>query len=95
MGITHAQPAIAGKPQDFGIAHLIAVDYTDALAGQGIAHVFEDYARAHLDDGSLIELLVDWSPQLPSWFLYFPNRRHQSAAMSALLQHLREFDWSR
>lgn len=66
-----------------------------ALAGQGIAHVFDDYAKPHLDDGSLIELLADWSPQLPSWFLYFPNRRNQSAAMSALLQHLREFDWSR
>lgn len=64
-----------------------------ALAGQGIAHVFEDYARPHLDEGSLIELLPDWSPELPSWFLYYPNRRHQSAAMSALLQHIREFDW--
>ncbi|MCU4182519.1 LysR family transcriptional regulator [Bosea sp. BH3] len=64
-----------------------------AQAGQGIAHVFEDYARPHLDEGSLIELLPDWSPDLPSWFLYYPNRRHQSAAMSALLQHIREFDW--
>lgn len=64
-----------------------------ALAGQGIAHVFEDYARPHLDEGSLVELLADWSPELPSWFLYYPNRRHQSAAMSALLQHIRKFDW--
>jgi DNA-binding transcriptional LysR family regulator len=64
-----------------------------ALSGQGIAHVFEDYARPHLDAGSLIELLSDWSPELPSWFLYYPNRRHQSAAMSALLQHIRTFNW--
>ncbi|TCR66350.1 LysR family transcriptional regulator [Bosea sp. BK604] len=66
-----------------------------ALAGQGIAHVFEAYAKPHLDDGSLIELLRDWSPGLPSWFLYYPNRRHPSAAMAALLQHIRSFDWSR
>lgn len=65
-----------------------------ALAGQGIAHVFEDYARPHLEDGSLIELMPDWSPALPSWFLYYPNRHHQSAAMSALLEHIRQFDWS-
>jgi len=65
-----------------------------ALAGQGIAHVFEDYARPHLDNGSLVELLRDWSPKLPSWFIYFPNRRHPSAAMSAFLQHIRRFDWS-
>jgi DNA-binding transcriptional LysR family regulator len=65
-----------------------------ALAGQGIAHVFDDYARPHLEDASLTELLTDWTAELPSWFLYYPNRRHQSAAMSALLQHIREFDWS-
>ena len=65
-----------------------------ALAGQGIAHVFEDYARPHLDNGSLVELLRDWSPKLPSWFIYFPNRRHPSAAMAAFLQHIRRFDWS-
>lgn len=64
-----------------------------ALAGQGIAHVFEDYARPHLEEGSLVELISDWSPELPSWFLYYPNRRHQSAAMAALLQHIRKFDW--
>ncbi len=64
-----------------------------ALAGQGIAHVFEEYARPHLDEGSLVELLRDWSPTLPSWFLYYPNRRHPTAAMSAFLQHIRTFDW--
>lgn len=47
-----------------------------ALAGQGIAHVFENYTKAHCDDGRLVELLRDWSPQLPSWFLYYPNRLH-------------------
>ncbi|MEP9376620.1 LysR family transcriptional regulator [Aquabacter sp. CN5-332] len=65
-----------------------------ALAGQGIAHVFEDYAKPHVEDGSLVELLRDWSPQMPSWFLYYPNRRHPSAAMAAFLQHIRVFEWS-
>lgn len=65
-----------------------------ALAGQGVAHVFEDYAKPHLDDGSLVKLLADWSPRLPGWFLYYPNRRHQSAAMSAFLHHIRAYDWT-
>lgn len=65
-----------------------------ALSGQGIAHIFDEYARPHLDKGSLIELLPDWSPELPSWFLYYPNRRHQSAAMSVFLQHIRDFKWN-
>lgn len=65
-----------------------------ALAGQGIAHVFEDYAAPHLREGRLVELLSDWSSKLPGWFLYYPNRRHQSAAMSAFLEHVRSFRWS-
>ncbi|WP_185984292.1 LysR family transcriptional regulator [Aureimonas mangrovi] len=61
-----------------------------AIAGQGIAHVFEDYARSHIADGSLVEVLADWSPRLPSWFLYYPDKRHQSAAMRAFLEMVRQ-----
>jgi DNA-binding transcriptional LysR family regulator len=60
-----------------------------ALAGHGLAHVFEDYARDHVARGELVEVLRDWSPQLPGWFLYYPNRRHTGAAMRAFLDHLR------
>jgi len=60
-----------------------------ALAGQGIAHVFDDYAKPYLKDGRLIELMPDWSRKLPSWYLYYPNRRHPSAAMRAFLDHVR------
>ncbi|WP_211257606.1 LysR family transcriptional regulator [Muricoccus aerilatus] len=56
-----------------------------ALAGQGIAHLLQDYVRPSVEVGSLVELLQDWSPKLPSWFLYYPNRRHPSAAMRAFL----------
>ena len=60
-----------------------------AIAGQGIAHVFDDYAVAAIEDGTLVELLADWSPKLPSWFLYYPNKRHNSAAMRAFLEFVR------
>ncbi|MBL6081695.1 LysR family transcriptional regulator [Belnapia sp. T18] len=60
-----------------------------ALAGQGLAHVFEDYAREHVACGALVEVLRDWSPWLPGWFLYYPNRRHNGAAMRTFLEHLR------
>lgn len=61
-----------------------------ALAGQGIAHVFEEYAQTAIDDGRLVNLLTDWSPKLPSWFLYYPNNRHSSAAMRAFLDFVRQ-----
>lgn len=61
-----------------------------AVAGQGIAHVFDDYARMAIADGALVEVLADWSPKLPSWFLYYPNKRHSSAAMRAFLEFVRK-----
>jgi len=62
-----------------------------ALAGQGVAHLFEDYVREPLRDGRLVALLADWSPQLPSWYLYYPHRSHASAAMKAFLEHVRSY----
>lgn len=64
-----------------------------ALAGRGIAHIFDDYARPHIRNGALVELLPDWSPALPHWFLYYPSRRLPSAAMRAFLDYVRRYDW--
>lgn len=64
-----------------------------ALAGRGIAHVFEEYARPHIDAGKLVEVLPDWSPTLPSWYLYYPNRRLPSAAMRAFLECVKTYQW--
>lgn len=64
-----------------------------ALAGRGIAHVLDEYARPDIESGKLVELLLDWSPALPSWFLYYPNRRLPSAAMRAFLDHIRTYKW--
>jgi len=64
-----------------------------ALAGRGIAHVFDDYAKPYVQGGQLVELLSDWSPVLPHWFLYYPNRRLPSAAMRAFLDYMRSYDW--
>lgn len=64
-----------------------------ALAGRGIAHVFDDYAKPHIRNSGLVELLSDWSPALPHWFLYYPSRRLPSAAMRAFLDYVRHYDW--
>lgn len=64
-----------------------------ALAGRGIAHVLDDYAKPYIRDGRLVELLSDWSPTLPHWFLYYPNRRLPSAAMRAFLDYMRSYEW--
>ncbi|MBN9982160.1 LysR family transcriptional regulator [Rhizobium laguerreae] len=64
-----------------------------AVAGCGLAHVFEDYATPDLTNGRLTEVLKDWSPLLPSWYLYYPSKRHSSAAMRELVSFLRSYDW--
>lgn len=64
-----------------------------ALAGRGIAHVLDDYAKPDIENGRLIDLLVDWRPALPSWFLYYPNRRLPSAAMRAFLDFIKSYRW--
>ena len=64
-----------------------------ALAGRGIAHVFDDYAKPHILNGRLVEILSDWSPTLPNWFLYYPSRRLPSATLRAFLDYVRRYDW--
>ncbi|WP_460117717.1 LysR family transcriptional regulator [Pseudomonas sp. S2_C03] len=61
-----------------------------ALAGSGIAHLFEDYVREDIEHGRLVELLNDWQQTLPSWYLYYPSRRHPSAAVRAFLEYIRD-----
>ena len=60
-----------------------------ALAGQGIAYVFEEMAAAHVDDGRLVRMLQPWCPTLPGYYLYHPSRRQTPPALSALVEALR------
>jgi DNA-binding transcriptional LysR family regulator len=60
-----------------------------ALDGAGLAWVAEDRITGHLASGSLVRVLDDWCPPFPGFFLYYPSRRHQPAALSALIDTLR------
>lgn len=66
-----------------------------ALAGAGIAHLLDDYSREDIRQGRLTELLGDWKQTLPSWYLYYPGRRHTSAAVRAFLSYVRDQRWDR
>ena len=64
-----------------------------AIDGLGLARVLEDFVREPLAAGRLVELLADWSPRIPSWFLYYPSRRHVPAALRAFLDFIRKRKW--
>ncbi|KXJ57374.1 MAG: transcriptional regulator [Thalassospira sp. Nap_22] len=66
-----------------------------ALAGRGLAHVFDDYAKSYIQTGQLVEVFSEWSQILPHWFLYYPNRRLPSAAMRAFLDYMKSYDWQK
>jgi hypothetical protein len=40
-------------------------------------------------DGRLVQVLKDWCPSFPGYFLYYPSRRNQPAALAALIATLR------
>ncbi len=60
-----------------------------ALNGVGLGLAFE-YAVADLiRQGRLVQVLDDWCPLFSGFFLYYPSRRNQPAALSALINTLR------
>jgi DNA-binding transcriptional LysR family regulator len=60
-----------------------------AIDGAGLAWVAEDRVAAHLSSGTLVRVLEDWCPPFPGFFLYFPSRKQQPAALAALIDTLR------
>jgi DNA-binding transcriptional LysR family regulator len=59
------------------------------LAGLGIGTAMEDTLTDLIADGRLIQVLKDWCPSFPGYFLYYPSRRNQPAALAALIDTLR------
>jgi DNA-binding transcriptional LysR family regulator len=60
-----------------------------ALDGVGLAYMLEEDAAPHLASGALVSMLEDWCQPFPGFFLYYPSRRQQPAALSALIAVLR------
>lgn len=67
----------------------IALRLNAALAGAGLAYLPEDAVQEHLADGRLLRVLEDWCPPFPGYHLYFPSRRHASAAFALVVDTLR------
>jgi DNA-binding transcriptional LysR family regulator len=59
------------------------------LRGMGIGTAMEATLAPLIAKGRLIQVLEDWCPTFPGFFLYYPSRRNQPAALTALIQALR------
>ena len=60
-----------------------------ALAGQGVACLFEDQIADHVAAGRLVRVLEDWCWTAPGYHLYHPSRRQMPPALAALVAALR------
>ena len=60
-----------------------------ALAGVGLAYLFEDQVATLLTAGALVKVLEDWCPPIPGFFLYYPGRRQVSPALAAFIDAIR------
>ena len=60
-----------------------------ALAGQGLAYMFEDKAADDAAAGRLVRLLAPWCPVFPGYHLYHPSRRQVPPALATLISALR------
>src|SRR6266852_1946071 len=52
-----------------------------AIDGVGLAFVSDERVSAQLESGKLIRVLEDWCQPFPGFFLYYPSRRQQPAAL--------------
>ena len=66
---------------------LFALDL--ALAGVGIAYLFEPLVRHHIRAGALRWLLPDSAIEEPGLFLYFPRRANQAPKLRAFIDAAR------
>jgi DNA-binding transcriptional LysR family regulator len=60
-----------------------------ALNGVGLGLGFEQQVEEHIAHRRLIRVLEDWCPPFPGFFMYYPSRRNQPAALAALIAALR------
>jgi DNA-binding transcriptional LysR family regulator len=60
-----------------------------AIDGIGLAFTLEEHTAPYLASGALVRVLEDWCPPFSGYFLYYPSRRQQPAALAALIDTLR------
>jgi DNA-binding transcriptional LysR family regulator len=60
-----------------------------AIDGVGVVWTLEHYSARFISTGKLVRVLEDWCAPFPGYFLYYPSRRQQPAALSALIKTLR------
>ena len=83
-----------GKPLEVRVDGPLVFNDSDlmrasAIAGMGLAYLYEDDADEDIRAGRLVRVLKDWCPALPGYYLYHPSRRQSPPALTALIAEIR------
>jgi DNA-binding transcriptional LysR family regulator len=86
----------AESGREFSVAVRARVLTTDpvvlvrlARAGAGLTMLLESHVREDVTRGDLVPVLEEFSSPFPGFYLYYPQRRHASPALRALIEYLR------
>jgi len=60
-----------------------------AIDGVGLTFLMEEQAGPYPANGQLVRVLEDWCEPFAGYYLYYPSRRQQPAALTALIDTLR------
>jgi DNA-binding transcriptional LysR family regulator len=87
---------VDGKTVEFDVkGSLVAINDPElviraALEGIGVAYLYEEYVASLIADGRLVSLLDQSTlPITEGFFLFYPSRRQNPAALRALIEFLR------
>ena len=61
-----------------------------ALDGIGVAYTLESYAAPWIEEGRLVALLRDFSPEKHSYYLYYPGRSQLPVPLRVFIDFLRQ-----
>lgn len=93
-GVYHWEFDKGRKSLSVAVKGPVIVDDVEVLLhavsdGVGLAYTLEEHVAPHLASDALVRVLEDWCPPFAGYFLYYPSRRQQPAALSALIEMLR------
>ena len=73
-----------------GVGGAIDLGIDAAMAGMGVIHLFEDWLRPQLANGTLEPVLQEWWQAFSGPFLYHPSRRLVPPPLRAFIDYVRD-----